>query len=284
MLLARIPTSLSVCRCDACLESHSYRITRPPKNLRPHVWQSILNQCRQRYCDGMNRAVYVLKSFMALVRDVIVPRGCAGCGEVDAVLCDACWSLMHRFRMRSLYGCSLDHAYACAGYEGSIRTAILQWKDHGDLECDRVFAGILADLIMQCADIRAGPVVLIPTPSSHRSMRARGRWHTKNLTQYVARELRGRGVEAHVRTALSMTGKVEKSVAGSAGRRSGRLRNHIRVDLNGCGDADTVILIDDIITTGATMSQCINALQTAGLQVDAAVALAATNDIRMDTG
>ncbi|MCH9276972.1 ComF family protein [Bifidobacterium amazonense] len=206
---------------------------------------------------------------------LLLPRGCAGCDRPDDVLCDECRSLLRRDLARPMPGSVCGKAYGCGIYEGAVRRAILSWKDHGDAECDAVFASLLADLAWRCGVVRAGErVALVPAPSSPSSMQRRGRWHMRDLTIRTARLLADRGVDATCLPVLRSARLSTKSVqTANAAERAERIRDGIIVtDAVACRRRE-LIVIDDIMTTGSTLRRCVAELGGAGGVTRAALTL-----------
>ncbi len=119
------------------------------------------------------------------------------------------------------------------------------------------------------------PILVVPVPSSAESKRARGRFQTKTLAKAVAAQLRVCVSEAVYADVLDLHGVFSKSVVAS-GRddRAARIRGRVRVKR----DADLrspVILVDDIVTSGATIRECVKALHRHGADVVAVFTLAA---------
>ncbi|OZG68982.1 phosphoribosyl transferase [Bifidobacterium eulemuris] len=226
----------------------------------------------------------VMRESVAAVRDLLLPRGCAGCDLPDAVLCEDCRAVFQGYEPRDLPGCAMGGAAACAPYRGVARHAILGWKDHGDEELDGPFGELLADLAQRCGlmswcreSCANGPVWVVPLPSSAASMRARGRWHTVPLAKAVAARMGERGIEARMLPALRSTATGGRSVEqGSAADRGRRIGGHIVLDDAYDIRGHTVVLVDDIITTGATMRQCTAVAADAGARVATLLALAQT--------
>ena len=139
----------------------------------------------------------------AMIADLMFPRGCAGCDCPDAVLCVECRKLFHQHVERSLPSVVMDRWFACGWYRGSVRRAILSWKDHGDEECDGPLCEMLHDLARSCGLIDLlrggvpydGPILIIPAPSSRHSVRQRGRRHMMQLSKRLARDVRGTGLQ-----------------------------------------------------------------------------------------
>ena len=229
----------------------------------------------------MNGLVGASVAWLAACRDLLLPRGCAGCDAPDETLCPACLPFFGALRSWRLPGTSFP-CHACADYRGPVRQAVLAWKDHGDVELDRVFARIMERAVEDA--VRAGGVpasrgslLVVPLPSSARSVRRRGRVHVRPLARAVGGALAWCGVDARVVDALTVRGVRSKSVEASDVRsRRRRLSDGVV-----CRDAEAlrgcdVVLVDDIVTTGSTVAQCARVVEGAGGRVVAAFALAHT--------
>ncbi|MBT1161171.1 ComF family protein [Bifidobacterium sp. SO1] len=207
---------------------------------------------------------------------MVLPRGCAGCDTPDEVLCAGCRGGFSHTICRSLPLTVMGEGYSCASYRDTARHAILSWKDHGDEECDGVFSSLLAGLAVRCGAVdRNAPVTLIPAPSSRSSMVRRGRWHMSTVTGHMAATLVAQGYAVDMMPALRTMLVSTKSVqAGGAAQRSQRIAGNIAVTGADSIRGRRTIVIDDIMTTGATMRQCIAALDQAGCKVITALSLA----------
>lgn len=226
----------------------------------------------------------VLGAWFGAAIDLLLPRGCAGCDMPDEVLCPSCCRLFEQSCRKPLSG-DVGCCYACGWYQGTVRHAILAWKDHGDEQCDVVFASLLASLLVNVLDPqtkhgechRLHNLVLVPAPSSPESVRHRGRWQMLPLARRVARDLRAYGCAATVRPLLRLEGVRGKSVQTSGGSgRAQRIAGHVRATQHLDDDDAVFLVIDDIVTTGATMSHCMAALRDAGARHVMGFALACT--------
>jgi predicted amidophosphoribosyltransferase len=189
--------------------------------------------------------------------DLLVPACCAGCGEPGAVLCLRCHHAMSEpKRVTRSPG---PPVYALAAYEGSSRRAVIAYKERGRRELAACFGRLIAEALpgLPEADV-------VPAPSRPAAIRKRGFHHMELVAAHTG---------AAVRPVLRLDRRAKDSVgldpAGRAENLAGRLS---------CGPVRgaRVILIDDVITTGATVSACCGALEQAGAEVTAVVALTAT--------
>lgn len=220
--------------------------------------------------------------------DIVLPRGCAGCDAPDEVLCAACMRLLHKPpRCQSMEMRGDQEAVAvwsCAAYRGRVRRAILAWKDHDDVELDSLFGACMASLalhddmrslIQQALSSASEPVLVIPAPSSRRSLARRGRKHLMPLVQAVSMALETDKVPSQCYDALVMRGVRSKSVQShSRSARARRVQGHMNLRRGMSVSGRCVVLVDDIITSGATLRQCAKVIEDSGGRVLAAMTLA----------
>jgi ComF family protein len=192
--------------------------------------------------------------------DRLFPSRCLGCRRVGGVFCPACRPRPEA--SRRLPGGGL--AVVAAGrYAGILRRAILLYK-RGRRDAGDELAALLADRVVSSLEADA---LLVPVPTTASRRRARGFDHSLNL----AREL-GRRAGRPVVVALVQ-------VAGDAQRgRSRRARLAASGRFACCAPAlvagTRIVLVDDVLTTGATLRDCARTLERSGATVTGAVVLA----------
>ncbi|MFF4598776.1 ComF family protein [Amycolatopsis sp. NPDC001319] len=122
---------------------------------------------------------------------------------------------------------------------------------------------------------RAGPWCLVPAPSRRSASRLRGGPHVQRLAEAAARCLARTGAEAFVAPALELKG-ARDAVGLSRAERVANLAGRLRfVPAGRPPPGSRVVVLDDVITTGATAVACVRALTDAGVAVSAVVALLA---------
>jgi predicted amidophosphoribosyltransferase len=203
--------------------------------------------------------------------DLVLPRGCAGCGRPAALLCETCSGVL----AAPLLGPAvprpcppgLPPVVAGAAYDGVVRAALLEHKERGRRALVVPLGAVLGRAVTA---LRAPPgALVVPVPSSRAAVRARG--HDHALRQ--AREGGGRAGHA-VRPVLHPRRAVADQAGLSSAGRAANLAGALRADPTVSGRV--VVLVDDVITTGATLAEATRALTAAGARVHGAGVVAAT--------
>lgn len=133
-------------------------------------------------------------------------------------------------------------------------------------------AGALAGSAPHTAAVLAGsPVALVPAPSAAMSVRARGRRPVRELA--VAASRPGLVVDA-----LRLVRRVQDQAGLSAQDRSANLDRAVEVRPRARNALSGVpcVLVDDVVTTGATLAECARALRASGAGPVVAATVAAT--------
>lgn len=243
---------------------------------------------------------------------VVVPVQCPGCGAFDVVLCASCRSAVcvpverceaDAPRLDLLDGRPVLPVWARAAYEGPVREIILAWKDRGRTDLTAVLredfgaaVGELAPALgdaLTCRDPRgdgvasdddvprgvtsgASPLLVVGAPSSRGAVRRRGADLVAGLAGAAAAALSTRGVPAVAVAALEQRRGVRDQVGLGARARGRNLSDRVRVRREVRVGGRTVVVVDDVLTTGATLVGAVRALERAGARVVAGFVLAAT--------
>lgn len=205
---------------------------------------------------------------LADLLDLVLPRDCAGCRTPGRTLCAPCRAGLDRPPFEHLptpAPVAMPVVIAAATYDGVVRELLLAHKEHGRT----TLAGPLGALLARAASAYGPGVVLVPVPSAPAAVRARGHDHARRLAAAAARR-------AGVRSAALLVGA--RTVADQSGLdvagRAANLAGALRAGRGACGLS--VVVVDDVVTTGATLAEAARALTTAGADVLGAAVVAAT--------
>lgn len=222
---------------------------------------------------------------------LLAPRRCP-CGTPGTRLCPACASLLAGPPRRVESGCEalqvvvgarlrptadgplgIDLApllpvLALGRHQGDLRTLVLAWKNGGQAHLVAALGAALAPAVRRLAG--EGPVALVPAPSRRAARLRRGEDPVLELARDLARRSRGPGgpPDRVLRAAAAP--------ASSQGGRDARSRRDRTVPLRRAPAPGTpVVLVDDVLTTGATLRSLHAELTAAGAEVRGAVVVAA---------
>lgn len=217
----------------------------------------------------------------AMVR-LVLPQACVGCGSAGARLCDGCLERVAAAperRMPSPCPPGLPACWSAAPYTGVVRKAVVAYKERGEAALGPVLADALA--FTAASAVRAGrvrgPFAVVPVPSARRSVRGRGHDPVGGLAALTVRRLNACGVAARVWPVLRQVREVADQAGLSSTERAANLASSLRVR-DGATEPPgaSVLLLDDIVTTGRTLAEAARALRAAGTMVPLAVTVAAT--------
>ena len=199
---------------------------------------------------------------------VVAPPLCAGCGASAGSaepLCAEC-----RRSLRWLRGGRVGfgvHVWAALHYEGGARALVHALKFRGN-------AGVAATMAAQIAatapDELLDGFTLVPVPIHPKRLKRRG----FNQAERLAVEI-GLRRGCPVADCLERTGPLRTQLGRDRWERLDAIEATIRVR-EGAEVPTHVVIVDDVMTTGATMSACAKALYDAGTELLGGLAYART--------
>jgi predicted amidophosphoribosyltransferase len=226
---------------------------------------------------------------LAALVDLVLPVVCAGCGVPAglAALCDACRAHLERKPVPvrpDPCPAGFPNAFAVTSYDGVARAALLAHKEQGRFALARPLGGALA--AAADAAIRAGPaldgpgpVLLVPVPTARAAVRQRGHDPTGRIAAVAAGLLRRQGAPVRRMPVLRHRRRISDQAALTSAERAANLRGalHVPGGMSRPLPGAPVIVLDDVVTTGATIVEAARALRAAGADVHGAAVVAATH-------
>ncbi|MHB8643390.1 MAG: ComF family protein [Gaiellaceae bacterium] len=217
--------------------------------------------------------------------ELLLPQRCLGCGRSGAVLCDACIDALPRLAPPFCDRCGAPTAWpvrrcaectgrriafasarAAVAYDERVRRIVAGWKENGLRRLARDTAALVAEVVAR-PDVDA--LTFVP-PDRDRLLR-RGHHPAARLARELGAlwELPSRALLDRPRTSSRQRG------ASLADR-----RRNVRGAFHASGSPRSVVVVDDVYTSGATASAAASALRKAGAREVHIVTLARTLRLR----
>ena len=182
--------------------------------------------------------------------EVLGGASCVGCGALGAALCDRCFASLSRAPVGTVDG--VERVLAGFAYEGAARSLVLGLKLRHRRGCGGPLVEGMARVVY-----RRGLLGSLVTwvPGRRKDILDRGFDHAALLARGVSKKL---GLST--RSLLVRTGRTSDQTDLGRAERFSNLEGAIRSrPVSG-----RVVLIDDLVTTGATAGACARALLIAG--------------------
>jgi predicted amidophosphoribosyltransferase len=223
--------------------------------------------------------------------DLLLGGCCAVCLRPGRALCPDCRAALPRAAAPAWPSPAppgLAPPSAAGPYDGPLKLLVNEHKERQRL----ALAGPLGELLALAVRVhlrpggtgvvRTGPVLLVPVPSRRAVVRGRGHDPLLRVARCAARRLRAEGVRAGVWSPLRTVRRVADQAGLGAEGRAQNLQHSMRARLRGSlpaagtGARPLVVVVDDVITTGATVREAQRALEQPGVRVDGVATVAAT--------
>ena len=244
------------------------------------------------------------RSLWTALLDLAAARECGGCGVEEpggGSLCAPCGDVLEQGRARRAltHVAGAPRTYAMARYEEPVRGMLIAYKERGRCDLARPLAWTLARAVAALvdaaasgwgSDIRRGggarlpswptSLFLIPMPSARPSVRERGDDTMARLARTAAKLLRTEtGLATRALPALRHTRTVADQAGLDHADRAVNLAHAMRVRGRAAAAigaaAAPIVLVDDIVTSGATLAEAARTLSATGFPVLGAATVAA---------
>lgn len=221
-----------------------------------------------------------MMGMISSVADLILGRSCAGCDSPGIVLCRACRDeltpnpqLRRSLDLSELSANLLIPVASSLDYQGAVRQVLYRFKDHRIPE----LAGALAPALLAAIDLAIGQsgnqradVTVLPVPTRRDSVRRRGFDHVGLLARVCSR---GAGFRATRPSLVDRRSTGSSKILGAADR---QLSTVGAFELVGAVPSGPVVVIDDIVTTGATVREASAAAILGGAEIVGVACVAGT--------
>ncbi len=214
---------------------------------------------------------------LAVVLDLILPLQCGGCGAPSTRWCAACGrELSVAADQPHVVNPRVDPqvpVFALGRYTGARRQAILALKEHGRADLIGPLARALAIGVHRLLSwgIVEAPLTIVPAPTRLAAARRRG----GDPVTRLARAAVAGHPDITVAPTLRMRALARDSVGLGVGARERNITGRVLLRGQRLTRLGTeAMIVDDIVTTGATARESVRVLHAAGVRVAAVLAIA----------
>jgi ComF family protein len=194
----------------------------------------------------------------------IAPHDCLGCGAEGDLLCAACLKRLPPAKEQPPNPENhLDGVRSAALYQGVAKTLVWQLKSAGVQSAAGLMASKMKQLVTDCSE-----VIIVPVPTAASRVRQRGYNQAALLARALARQARLPCVDC-----LARHGQAHQ-VGATRAERLRQLNGALRVTKQSVIKNAHIILVDDVVTTGATLEAAAAVLKAAGARHVEAVTFA----------
>lgn len=211
----------------------------------------------------------------------LAPHDCIFCGNEGNVVCAPCRADLVDDRLCCCHVCgapsasyepcngcrrqtTLDALFALGAHEDELRDVIGRLKFTGARQVAHDIAPALASLL----PVLSEPLLITHMPTAHARVRARGFDHAQLLAAALAAEL-----QVHHAPLLSRHGAA-RQVGASKDLRARQAKAMFSLLHPEPVKGRTILLVDDVVTTGASMEAAARLIQRAGAKKVFGVAIA----------
>lgn len=196
-----------------------------------------------------------------LLRDLLFTPTCIGCADLGQPVCSNCLENLSIVKNNQIP--QVDLLVCASDYSGWLRDRVIQYKS-GNYELGRPLAQVLLEKCL----IALGNYPIVPIPTSVEKKQLR----QIDTIGHLVKQIKLLNPTYSINSNLVLIRPVKDQVGLSKSERQRNVADAFaaRAKLKG-----TVILIDDVVTTGATISAAAKALKAAGADKVFAVGLCA---------
>ena len=209
--------------------------------------------------------------------DIIYPPKCVFCGRVlkSSDLCDECRQSLPYTSGESIYQKFpfVDKCVSPFFYKDNVREAVLRYKFGGSSCYSRRFGAIMSE----CAEnnLDCGGIDMVSCiPLSRKRLRKRGYDQAELLAREIAESI---GVP-YVGTLKKIKNTAAQSTIRDRKKRAANIAGAYTVPKPDEVCGKHILIVDDVVTTGSTMSECARMLRKSGAKAVFGISLARHED------
>lgn len=199
------------------------------------------------------------------LKELLFPTHCFGCNALGLEICSKCRKYWNpHFYIRTIDGLTV---YSSIRYSAVAKSILLGAKENSLRIADELIINAIVDCVHRLPTAILRNAILMPIPGSKRAIRKRGRDFIESITNEVSHRT---GIPTN--TGMFVKRRLLDQSGLSAIDRKRNIFDSFDFngDLSDKSNVD-ILLIDDLVTTGATLLEAKRALNAHGLAANRAI-------------
>lgn len=200
----------------------------------------------------------------APLKELLFPIHCFGCKAIGIEICSNC----RRYWNPHFYIQTISElkVYSAIRYSPVAKSILLGAKENSYAVADKLMVNALMNCLHRLPSQVLRDATLMPIPGSKRAIRKRGRDFILELTKEVS-----------IKSGIPMISgmQIERRLLDQSGLsavdRKRNIYGAFTLDKNVQGISGEILLVDDLVTTGATLLEAKRALNKSGFSVNQAI-------------
>lgn len=213
--------------------------------------------------------------------DFIFPKYCVNCRKIGSYICDSCFAYISFNEVSTCVVCqrpafgglthprcktryTIDGVFSSLIYKGVVKRLLYQFKYKPHVgELQKVLGDLFYEGLIQkegCYQLLTDTSVIVPIPLYKTKLRSRGYNQSQLLAESLARKC---GIK--VSECLDRVKNTHTQVGLSQQERQDNIRDAFTLKFH---EADhlQILLVDDVVTSGATLNEAAKLLKKAGVK------------------
>ncbi len=202
----------------------------------------------------------MLRALWTTALEVIFPSVCVGCDRVGVLLCEHCIEAIEEPPLPPSPSGEIADFVAVGAHTTALREAIHALKYEGERRMGEALARLLAEKVLE----KTWQIdIIIPVPLHSLRLAERGYNQANEIAKTLAIEIGSSLASDALNKVRATTSQVELSAVDRQRNIEGafKVAESYQQDLHD----KTILLVDDVCTTGSTLMECAAALRDAGV-------------------
>lgn len=194
---------------------------------------------------------------------ILAPNDCLGCSAEGRLVCKECIIALPVVETKTLDSPYISSVISVTSYKGISKDLLWKLKSSGAQEAAKIMAECMTKLLPSEKNL-----IIVPIPTASNRVRQRGYDQAKLIARQISRKARHPYLNCLVRS-----GQAHQVGAGRE-QRLKQLENAFRVKNTELIKDSKIILVDDVVTTGASLELASKALKESGANEISAITFA----------